>query len=208
NATVLTSIFPMMIAAFGFALYRDRLTVMQFVGILISCCGAAVILSRGSFETIANLAFNAGDLWVIGAQVAYALYTVMLRERPSVHPLSFLTVTVFAGQLLLMPVTAGEALSGAAVTLDAKTLAIVAYVTIFPAILAFICFNRGVQLVGSNRAAPFFHLIPVIATVGGIAFLGERIALYHVVGWALILAGIAATQIFRAGREKASAESL
>ncbi|MEM6761687.1 MAG: DMT family transporter [Pseudomonadota bacterium] len=198
NATMLTSIFPMMIAATGFLLYRDRLTPVQFVAILVACVGAGIILSQGSLSTILGFKFNAGDLWVIGAMVAYAVYTVALRERPAnLHPLTFLTVTVFFGQLVLMPMTVWEGWSGAQVAFDATTLGIVVFLAVFPAILAFIFFNRGVELVGSNRAAPFFHLVPVFASVGAIGFLGEKIALYHLVGWPLILLGIASTQIFR-----------
>jgi len=199
NATLLTSIFPMMIAATGFVLYRDRLTAMQAVGILVSCVGAAVILSGGSLDAILEVRFNEGDLWVLGAMVAYALYTVMLRERPAVHALSFLTVTVFFGQIALVPFTIAEALAGARVTADLATLGTVLYVAIFPAVLAFICFNRGVELVGSNRAAPFFHLVPVFASLGAVSLLGERVAPHHLAGWLLILAGIAATQVFRRG---------
>ncbi|WMS44764.1 DMT family transporter [Acuticoccus sp. MNP-M23] len=201
NATMLASIFPMMIAATGFLLYRDRLTLMQFIGILVSCAGAGVILTKGSVSALLGLAFNPGDLWVIGAQVAYAIYTVMLRKRPKLHPISFLALTVFAGQLFLVPFTLFEASRGAVVTLDALTIAIVVFIAIVPAILAFTCFNRGVELVGSNRAAPFFHLVPVFTSVAAIAFLGEHLAVYHLVGWPLILAGIAVTQLYRAPRQ-------
>jgi len=200
NATMLTSIFPMMIAATGFLLFRDRLTPLQFVGILVSCVGAGVILTKGSLSALLGLAFNPGDLWVIGAQVAYAIYTVMLRKRPALHPVSFLAMTVFAGQFFLIPFTLVEASGGARVTLDAMTIGIVLFVAIFPALIAFLCFNRGVQLVGSNRAAPFFHLVPVFTSAAAVAFLGERLALYHLIGWPLILTGIAVTQLYRGRR--------
>jgi drug/metabolite transporter (DMT)-like permease len=65
---------------------------------------------------------------------------------------------------------------------------------IFPSVLAYICFNRGVELIGANRAGPFFHLIPVFGSVIAILFLGERPALYHGAGYALIIAGIIVAQ--------------
>ncbi len=203
NATMLASIFPMMIAATGFLLYRDRLTLMQFLGILVSCTGAGIILTQGSLSALLGLAFNPGDLWVIGAQVAYAIYTVMLRQRPRLHPISFLALTVFAGQLFLIPFTLFEASGGARVTFDVFTISTALFLAVFPALLAFACFNRGVELVGSNRAAPFFHLVPVFTSVAAIVFLGEHLALYHLVGWPLILAGIAVTQLYRPKRQAA-----
>lgn len=206
NAAMLSSLFPMVIAAMGFVIYRDRLTLMQFVGILASCIGAATILSGGSFAALRAFAFNIGDLWILGSQIAYSLYTVLLRARPTVHPLTFVTVTVFIGQLLLWPFTIAEYGGGRYLSFDFVTVASVLYVAIFPAVLAYIFFNRAVQLIGSNRVAPFFHLVPVFASIAAILFLGEHVAPYHVIGWLLILAGIAATQRFaRAGRPVAPA---
>ena len=53
-------------------------------------------------------------------------------------------------------------------------------------------FGPFMQLIGANRAAPFFHLVPVFGSALAIVFLGERPALYHLVGYALVLAGVAA----------------
>ncbi|MEM7694745.1 MAG: DMT family transporter [Pseudomonadota bacterium] len=204
NATMLSSTFPMMIALVGFILYRDRLSNWQVAGLLISAIGAVIILSRGDVSVITGLVFNRGDLWVILALATYAVYTVMLRERPKIHPLTFLFATIVVGQFLLIPFTVGEAMLGAVFVLDGLTVAVGLYLAIFPAILAYICFNRGVGLIGSNRAAPYFHLVPVFASVGAIALLGERLEVFHVVGWPLILSGIALAQIERRERSRPS----
>jgi drug/metabolite transporter (DMT)-like permease len=64
------------------------------------------------------------------------------------------------------------------------------YVAIFPSTLAYLCFNRGVQLIGANRAAPFFHVVPVFGAAMAIAFLGERLQPFHVIGFGLVLIGV------------------
>ena len=199
NASLLASIFPVVVAVFGFVIYRDRLTLAQFAGILIAMLGVAVILSRGELAVLLEVRLNPGDLWVLSAHLAYALYTVMLRERPAIHPLAFLTMTVIIGQALLIPFAIGEAvLTEARLVLDWQTLGLGVYLAVVPAIVAYIAFNKAVALVGSNRAAPFLHLIPIFGSIGAIVLLGERIGLHHVVGWLIVLAGIAATQMGRA----------
>jgi drug/metabolite transporter (DMT)-like permease len=65
------------------------------------------------------------------------------------------------------------------------------YVIVFPSVLSYLCFNRSVQLIGANRAAPFFHLVPVFGSALAITFLGERFQTFHLVGYALVLAGVA-----------------
>jgi len=45
-------------------------------------------------------------------------------------------------------------------------------------------------LIGANRAAPFFHVVPVFGSVMAMVFLGERPQLFHFVGFALVLIGV------------------
>jgi drug/metabolite transporter (DMT)-like permease len=64
------------------------------------------------------------------------------------------------------------------------------YAAVFPSALAIMFFNRGVELIGPNRAAPFFHLTPAFGSVLAIVFLGEQPMLYHFIGYVLVLAGV------------------
>ena len=57
------------------------------------------------------------------------------------------------------------------------------------------------QLIGANRAAPFFHVVPVFGTVMSIVFLGEHPQLFHFIGFALVLTGV-----FVASRKPANRE--
>jgi drug/metabolite transporter (DMT)-like permease len=74
--------------------------------------------------------------------------------------------------------------------IDAKSVLIIAYVVIFPSLLAHFFFFRGVELLGANRAAPMMYLIPVLATALAIAFLGEQLYPFHVAGFMLVLGGV------------------
>ena len=74
--------------------------------------------------------------------------------------------------------------------IDAANLLTLFYVAVFPSTVAYLCFNRGVQLIGANRAAPFFHVIPVFGAAMAIAFLGEQPQLFHLIGFALVLTGV------------------
>jgi drug/metabolite transporter (DMT)-like permease len=61
---------------------------------------------------------------------------------------------------------------------------------IFPSTLAYLFFNRGIALIGPNRAAPFFHLVPVFGSAMAILLLGEQPRLFHLTGYVLVLAGV------------------
>ncbi len=190
NAVLMQSTMPVMIVALGFLAFRDRVTARQALGIALSLSGAVAIVARGDLAALAGLTLNRGDLWIALAVVSYAAYSVLLRRRPAVHPLSLLVGTFLPGSLMILPLYLWESLSGRPVRLDAPSLLAIAYVAIFPSILAYFCFNRGVELVGANRAGLFFHLMPVFGSIMAVLFLGERFEPFHAAGIALILAGI------------------
>jgi drug/metabolite transporter (DMT)-like permease len=86
-----------------------------------------------------------------------------------------------------------------AMALDITNLLMLLYVAVFPSTVAYLCYNRGVQLIGANRAAPFFHVVPVFGSVMAIVFLGEHPQLFHLIGFALVLTGV-----FVASRKQAN----
>lgn len=194
NGALMQSMVPLLIGLWSWALFRDRLTALQLAGILVSFVGVAVIIGRGDLGRLATLTFNQGDLWLVGAMASYAIYSALLRRSPQIHFLSFLVVTFVLGDLMILPFFLMELASGRVIHFGAEALLAILYVVIFPSAVAYMLFNRGVALIGANRAGPFFHLIPVFASAMGVLFLGEELRPYHGIGYALILAGIAIAQ--------------
>jgi drug/metabolite transporter (DMT)-like permease len=190
NGLLLQSIGPLFVALWTFALFGDRLTARQAIGICISLAGVLVIITHGQFAVLVSIGFNRGDVWFLIALAIYGFYTAWLRKRPPMHPLSFLSVTMGFGALLLVPFMAWELSSGHRITFDAVSLASFAYVCVFPSLLGYLFLNRGIELIGANRAAPFMHLTPVFGSVLAIVGLGEHFELYHAIGYALVFTGI------------------
>jgi drug/metabolite transporter (DMT)-like permease len=191
NSLLLQSVAPLFVALWSFALFRDRLTLVQAAGIATSMTGALVIICRGDIGVLTGFAFNIGDIMILVALVFYALYTALLRVRPPMHPLSFLAATIAASVVLMVPPVAYELAAGYVPVLNAATLAAFAYLGIFPSVLAYFFLNRGIELIGANRAAPFIHLMPVFGSILAIVFLGERPQPFHAAGYALVLTGVA-----------------
>ncbi len=190
NILLLQSIGPLIVALWSFALFRERLTNGQLFGILTSLFGVVTIICHGDFTHLASLTFNVGDLMNLVALSIYGVYTVMLRKRPKMDHVGFLAITVAGGALMLAPIAALEFASGARMDVNPGTLSIVFYVGIFPSLVAYTMFVRAVDLVGANRASPFFHLIPVFGAILAIVFLGEDFQLFHAIGFALVISGV------------------
>ena len=190
NVLLLNSAMPLIVAVWSLIILRVRLTAAQAFGILLSLCGVLAILLHGDFAALANIEFNKGDLIFMVAIVIFAFYSVMTLKRPQIHGLSFLAFTFGCGAASLIPLEIWELFARPVMALDVPNVLTVLYVAIFPSAIAYLCFNRGVQIIGANRAAPFFHMIPVFGSMAAIVFLGERPQLFHLIGFALVLSGV------------------
>jgi drug/metabolite transporter (DMT)-like permease len=190
NAVILQSTGSLVLVGFTFLLFGERLGPWQLFGMLLSLAGVAVVVSRGDWSTLLQYRLNIGDFILLAAIASYSLYSALLKKRPPLHPMSFIVLTMGWGSVLLMPFLAAEIAGGHSVPIDAKSVLIIAYVVIFPSLLAHFFFFRGVELLGANRAAPMMYLIPVLATALAIAFLGEQLYPFHVAGFMLVLGGV------------------
>jgi drug/metabolite transporter (DMT)-like permease len=190
NVLLIQSTGPLLIGVWTALLFRDVMSRAQLGGVALSLLGVAAIVTRGDLAAIANVRLNVGDACVLVAMVLYALYSALLRLKPAMHWLSFLTSTVALGVIFLIPAVALEMASGRVIAFNAMTAGAIAYTAVFPAAVASIFYIRGVELIGANRAGPFFHLMPVFGAAMAILLLGERPQPYHAVGFALVIAGV------------------
>jgi drug/metabolite transporter (DMT)-like permease len=190
NTLLLQSAGPLIVAMWSLILFGVRLTLAQAIGVVLSLTGVLVILLHGDLTALSRIRFNKGDLIFIVALVIFGLYLVLTPRRPAIHGLSFVAFTFGCGAACLIPLLIWELFSRPLMALDTANLLTLSYVAVFPSTLAYLCFNRGVQLIGANRAAPFFHVVPVFGSVMAIAFLGEHPQAFHIIGFALVLSGV------------------
>jgi drug/metabolite transporter (DMT)-like permease len=200
NTLLLQSAGPLVVAIWSLILLGVRLTMAQAAGVVLSLAGVLVILLHGDLTALKSIEFNKGDIIFTVALVIFGFYSVLSLKRPDIHGLSFVGFTFGCGAVCLLPLLVWELFSRPVMQLDTANLLTLLYVALFPSILAYLCFNRGVQLIGANRAAPFFHVVPVFGSIMAIVFLGEHPQPFHIVGFALVLTGV-----FVASRKPAEA---
>jgi drug/metabolite transporter (DMT)-like permease len=190
NVSVLNSLTPVVIVAWGAAIFGDRLKPRQYIGIATSFCGVLAIVSKLEPKTLLDLTFNRGDIIIVGNMALVGVYTSYLRRLPPIHWLSFIFVFALISAVGTLPFAVWEHLSGFVFRPTALAVFAVLYVAIFPSVISYAAYTRGVELIGPNRAGPFLHLIPLYSALLASAFLGERLMAYHAAGFCLILAGV------------------
>jgi drug/metabolite transporter (DMT)-like permease len=200
NTLLLQSAGPLFIAVWALILLGVRLTLAQAGGIVVSLTGVLVILLHGDLTALTSIEFNKGDIIFTVALTFFGLYSVLSLKGPEIHGLSFAAFTFGCGAACLVPLLIWELVSRPVMQLNTTNLLSLFYVAVFPSTLAYLCYNRGVQLIGANRAAPFLHVVPLFGSAMAMFFLGERPQLFHVIGFALVLTGV-----FVASRKQANA---
>src|SRR5690606_38618207 len=137
------------------------------------------LVTRLDPEALLEFAFNRGDLLVIASHVMLAGYTVALRFRPQgLDGLAFLACFALVALAPVGLAYAGEIAAGKCIILNSTSLAGLAYVAVFPALLAYHFWALGVARMGAARAGVFFYLTPLFGGALAIALLGERPGLH------------------------------
>lgn len=191
NAVLLVSTAPVLILVLSFLMLGEAVRPVQAVGVFLSLSGVGIIAAAGEPAALANLELNSGDLWILAAVASWALYSVCLRWRPQgLDPLLFLAATIVTGLVPLLPLYLWDLARGSTLELDLVTAGAVGYVALFPSILAYVFWNRGVAELGASRTGQFLHLMPAFGTLLSMLLLGERLEIHHLAGIGLIAAGI------------------
>lgn len=190
NVSVLNSLTPIFIVACGALIFRDRLRPLQYIGIATSLCGVLAIVTKLDPRTLFDLTFNRGDIIIVANMALMGVYSSYLRRLPPLHWLSFIFILAFVSAVCTLPFALWEHFSGYVFQLNWLTVFAVLYVAIFPSVISYAAWTRGVELIGSNHAGPFLHLIPLYSALFASVFLGEKLMAYHAVGFFLILTGV------------------
>lgn len=190
NSGLIQTLMPLMILLLMMFL-GEFPTLSQLIGIAAAFLGVIYILFRGDMSLLREMSFTHGDLWILAAVFLYALYTIGLRWRPKLHPLSFVAATFAVGWASLLPLYLAETYFGHPMPLTAVSIGAVFYVALFPSIFAYLFYNRAVELLGAARAGIALYLVPVILSLLAMLLLGEPFHLYHGVGMLLVLGGVA-----------------
>ena len=201
HAGLIYAASPIFILLIGVLFGGERLGVVQCLGVALAVLGVIVILTRGAPQALLTFSFNIGDLWVLAATVAWAVYSVLLKRRSLRIPtIPLFAAIAFAGIVCLAPFYAWETLAGRPVLLTAEAATSVLAVALIASVLAFSAYQQGIAVIGASRAGVFMYLMPVYAALLAVMFLGEQFRAFHAIGLSLILPGLALATLMPARR--------
>jgi drug/metabolite transporter (DMT)-like permease len=191
NAVLVLAAIPAATIVFSSLMNIEKTNIFQILGLFLSLIGIGSIISNGDVQKIISLSFNKGDLWMLVCVFTWALYSTLLKKNKfEFSQFSLIQLMVSAGILFLIPQLFYEKSIGLELNYNKAFFLILFYVVVFPAIAAYYCWQKGIEIIGPNRASMFIQLMPLFSAVMAIIIFNEKFELYHFIGAAFIVLGI------------------
>ncbi|MBE7928812.1 DMT family transporter [Pseudomonas saudiphocaensis] len=193
NLTLLNTCIPLFAFIGAGVLLGEWPARGAWFGMAIAAGGLLYLISRGSWSVFVSLSFQAGDLLMLGAVLAWTLYTLLLRRWANfllVPALTLLGVLMLIGLPLITPFYLYEFSQVGGFEPTLPNLAAVAYTAVCASLIAYLAWNHGVRIVGAAKATMTTYLMPVFTAIIGWLVLGEGLQVFHWIGGGLIFVGL------------------
>ena len=191
NASLFNTAIPVTIILVCFLLKIEKTNIFQLSGLLISVLGILAIITRLDLNILLSLSFNKGDLFMIGAIIAWGIYSAYLRKQTfDVSLLALVHIICTFGLIFLLPLFILDVAQGKTIEMSFTLFYILIYIAIFPSIGSYYCWAGAVAIIGANRAGIFLSLIPLFSTIFAILFFNEKFLFFHLIGSILIILGL------------------
>ena len=184
-----SSIFIVLLSTF---FYKEKINLLQSIGFLFALIGVLIVISNAKLSTILNLEFVEGDIWILGAAISWALYSVyVLHWKSKFNLFTKFTLIAFFGSVSLLPFYLYESIYlGQKFKLELIPILWIVIAAVSPGIIAFILYSKIQKYLGASITGFTLYLFVVYGAFYGIFFFNEKLHMSHFLGGALVLFGV------------------
>lgn len=185
--------FPVFVIIFSKFIYKEIITLNKGLGILLVIAGVMLLITKGELSVIKNISFSSGDLWMLLAAIAFALYSLLIKHKPKQLGTRAFQISTFSiGLIILTPFYIWESLTTnfQIQSINQTTLYSILYLGIFASLFSYFLWGKAVELIGPTKSSLIYYTLPIFSGISAYAFLGEKIGIIHLVSMLLILIGV------------------
>lgn len=195
NSSLLLGATPVVIAVANAALGEERITPLHWTGVLLSVLGIYVVVGAGGHLDGGQVS---GDLLMLAAVACWAAYTIAARRLMERHsPVGVTGLSMIIGTICYVVLVNRPVRSTDWTAVSAATWLALVYSAVLALCVAYTIWYAAVREIGSARTSAYSNLIPLVAMVTAILFLGEPIVPAKLAGAGAVLAGVALTRVHR-----------
>ncbi|WP_318153438.1 DMT family transporter [Halomonas sp. ML-15] len=191
NVAILESMIPVVTLLFSVALLGERFRVVQWLGVALSLGGAVTVITAGQQGPAIAGGVNPGDAIMLLAVLVWVGYSLLVKAHMARFPrYGGLLVMLVIANLALAPIALFEGAAQQLPQLSGNQLLGLAYLGIFPSVVALLLYNSALADIGPTRAAIYLNLLPVFTMLGAWLWLDEQIVALQVLASAVVIVGV------------------
>jgi drug/metabolite transporter (DMT)-like permease len=186
NAAFIEAFIPTMIVIFSVLILKEKISMLQYFGLLLSFCGVLLILSNGEWSLLVNMAFNRGDLLMLLTVIAWTIYSI-IGKKVMLPPMTTTAFSSLFGVMMMVPFTFWHKINLEG--FNPSTISSILYMAICASVLSYLFWNISVRIVGASQAGISINLVPLFTIIISL-LLGESISKTQIVGGMVIITGV------------------
>ncbi|SFN53500.1 Threonine/homoserine efflux transporter RhtA [Pseudonocardia ammonioxydans] len=190
NASLINAFNPALIAVAAAIVLRERLTPIAVVGVLVALVGVLVVICDGDLSALLGTAFGTGDLLMIGAVIAWTVYTLAGRRTAGLPPIASTAAQAVLSVVVLAPVV--WSVGGPTLPDGPGPLGSLLFIAVFPSVLSYLLWNRALRVLPAGSAGVYLNLITVFTAMFTV-LTGQPYSAAQVVGGMIVIVGVVGT---------------
>jgi len=191
RAALIIALNPVMISFFSSILFKEELTPLKIIGILLSVIGAMTVISRGNPLHLFQGHLGWGELNIFGCVLSWVSFSLIGKSvLGKISPLVSICYSSLAGTAALMIPALLEGLWSFFPEYSNITWLGLFYLGFFGTVLGFVWYYEGIKKIGPTKAGLFINVVPLSAVVLAFFLLNEPLTLSLLIGAVLVSTGI------------------
>ncbi|MDT8301407.1 MAG: DMT family transporter [Sedimentisphaerales bacterium] len=191
RASLIIATCPIFITIFSAIFLKEKISLIKALGIIISICGAIVVISKGNISRIFETGLGRGELYIFCCVLTWVAYSLIGKTvMRHLSPLASVSYSAIVGAVALFIPACFEGLIRNIANQSMLDWSCISYMGIFATVIGFVWYYQGVQRLGPTKTGLFINFVPVFAIICAFIILHEPITISLVVGTALVISGV------------------
>ena len=191
NMGIIYTSSPIFIIILSVLFFKDKINFSRIIGLIICLVGVISIISKGKIELLLNFKFTSGDLWMVGAAIGWAVYSIyLLNWKSNFSLMGRFTLISFFGAISLFPFYLLEEIFFSSTNFNSDFILWVLFAAISPGIIAFTLYTKVQKYVGASLAGFTLYIFSIYSAIYGIMLFDEALMNFHYFGAAFVFLGV------------------
>ena len=191
NMGIIYTSSPIFIIILSVLFFNDKINFSRIIGLILCLSGVLIIICKGDLSYLLNFKFTSGDLWMLGAAIGWAVYSIFLINwKSSFSLMARFTLIAFFGAISLFPFYLIEETYFFNTGFNNNFIFWVLFAAISPGIIAFTLYTKVQKYVGASLAGFTLYIFSIYSAIYGIILFDETLLSFHYYGAALVFIGV------------------